>query len=62
MGNMIGDDAENKDAAIGAGIKNVIKTVGQKYADCEDIMVQLRRVKHPVNKVWWIPDFNWLLS
>lgn len=62
MGNMIGDDMQNKDAAIAGGIKSNIKTIGNKYADNEDIMIQLRRVKNPVNKVWWLPDFDWLLS
>ena len=62
LGNMIADDVQNKDAAIAAGIKTSIKAIGKKYADQEDIMIQLRRVKHPVNKVWWVPDLNWLLS
>lgn len=62
MANIICDDVQNKDAAIAGGIKSCIQTIGKKYDDHQDVMIQLRRVKHPVNKVWWMPDFNWLLS
>ena len=62
LGNIIVDDVANKERAIAEGIKPKLKSIEDKYQGNEDIMIQLRRVKHPVNKVWWLPDFSWIVS